>query len=133
MAIGRPGSLYIGSIIVSMCYGVRASMVLVTAELFDLKYYSLNYNIVSLNLPLGTFLFSGLLARYLYDAQTTKNETGANICTGAHCYRLVFVIMAIACAIGFGLEVILVLRTRKLYLLESFILVFTQTRKKTLQ
>ncbi|XP_039135434.1 protein NUCLEAR FUSION DEFECTIVE 4-like [Dioscorea cayenensis subsp. rotundata] len=117
MAVALPGSLYIGSIVVGICYGVRLSITVpMASELFGLKYYGLIYNIIILNLPLGSFLFSGLLAGYLYDAQATKSETGATTCIGPHCYGLVFVIMAIACAIGFTLDAILALRTRKLYL-----------------
>lgn len=117
MALALPGSLYIGSIIVGICYGVRLAVTVPTAsELFGLKYYGLIYNILILNLPLGSFLFSGLLAGLLYDAQATKKTTGGNTCIGAHCYRLVFVIMSFACVIGFGLDVLLALRTRRLYM-----------------
>ncbi|XP_010941299.1 protein NUCLEAR FUSION DEFECTIVE 4 [Elaeis guineensis] len=117
MALALPGSLYVGSIVVGLCYGVRVAVSVPTAsELFGLKYYGLMYNILILNLPLGSFLFSGLLAGLLYDSQATKTAGGGNTCVGAHCYRLVFVIMAIACLIGFGLDVLLALRTRKVYL-----------------
>ncbi|KAI3988992.1 hypothetical protein MKX01_033028 [Papaver californicum] len=116
LAIALPGSLYIGSIVVGVCYGVRLAVTVPTAsELFGLKNYGLIYNILILNLPLGSFLFSGLLAGLLYDAEATKTEGGGNTCVGAHCYRLVFVIMALACVVGFVLDVILVLRTKNLY------------------
>ncbi|KAF5187794.1 Nuclear fusion defective [Thalictrum thalictroides] len=116
MAIALPGSLYIGAIIVGICYGVRLAVTVPTAsELFGLKYYGLIYNVLILNLPLGSFLFSGLLAGFLYDAEATTTAGGGNTCIGAHCYRLVFAIMAIACVVGFGLDVFLVLRTKSLY------------------
>ncbi|XP_068645617.1 protein NUCLEAR FUSION DEFECTIVE 4-like [Aristolochia californica] len=116
MAMALPGSLYIGSIVVGICYGVRLAVTVPTAsELFGLKYYGLIYNILILNLPLGSFLFSGLLAGFLYDAQATKVAGGGNTCVGAHCYRLVFVIMALACVIGCGLDVLLAFRTKVLY------------------
>ncbi|KAM1760754.1 hypothetical protein EV1_003457 [Malus domestica] len=116
MAIAMPGSLYIGSIVVGICYGIRLAITVPTAsELFGLKYYGLIYNILILNLPLGSFLFSGLLAGLLYDMEATTTEGGGNTCVGAHCYRLVFVIMAIACVIGFGLDVLLSIRTKNLY------------------
>lgn len=114
MAIAFEGSLYIGSIIVGICYGVRLAVTVpIASELFGLKYFGLLYNILILNLPLGSFLFSGLLAGYLYDAQAT---VGRNCCTGPHCYRLVFLIMALACVFGFGLDILLTMRTRILYL-----------------
>ncbi|XP_049374950.1 protein NUCLEAR FUSION DEFECTIVE 4-like [Solanum verrucosum] len=116
MAMAMPGSLYIGSIVVGICYGVRVAVTVPTAsELFGLKYYGLIYNVLILNLPLGSFLFSGLLAGLLYDAQATKTASGGNTCIGAHCYRLVFIVMAIACIVGFGLDVLLSIRTRSLY------------------
>ncbi|KAI4376098.1 hypothetical protein MLD38_013891 [Melastoma candidum] len=92
MAVALPGSLYIGSVIVGICYGVRLAVTVPTAsELFGLKYYGLIYNILILNLPLGSFLFSGLLAGLLYDREATETAGGGNTCLGAHCYRLVFV------------------------------------------
>ncbi|KAJ9189589.1 hypothetical protein P3X46_000863 [Hevea brasiliensis] len=116
MALAMPGSLYIGSVVVGICYGVRLAVTVPTAsELFGLKYYGLIYNILILNLPLGSLLFSGLLAGLLYDAEATPTPGGGNTCVGAHCYRLVFIIMAIACCIGFGLDVLLATRTKKLY------------------
>ncbi|KAM7479431.1 hypothetical protein LguiA_027644 [Lonicera macranthoides] len=116
MAIALPGSLYIGSIIVGICYGVRLAVTVPTAsELFGLKYYGLIYNVLILNLPLGSFLFSGLLAGFLYDAEATTTAGGGNTCVGAHCYRLVFVVMAIACVVGFGLDVMLAIRTKGVY------------------
>ncbi|XP_057966504.1 protein NUCLEAR FUSION DEFECTIVE 4-like [Malania oleifera] len=116
MAMALPGSLYIGSVIVGVCYGVRLAVTVPTAsELFGLKYYGLIYNILILNLPLGSFLFSGLLAGFLYDSQATQTAGGGNTCIGPHCYRLVFVVMAIACIVGFGFDILLAIRTTKLY------------------
>ncbi|CAK9162090.1 unnamed protein product [Ilex paraguariensis] len=116
MAMALPGSLYIGSIVVGICYGVRLAVTVPTAsELFGLKYYGLIYNILILNLPLGSFLFSGMLAGFLYDAEATSTAGGGNTCIGAHCYRLVFIVMTIACIIGFGLDVLLAVRTKNVY------------------
>ncbi|KAI5388030.1 protein NUCLEAR FUSION DEFECTIVE 4 [Lathyrus oleraceus] len=116
LALAMPGSLYIGSIIVGICYGVRLAVTVPTAsELFGLKYYGLIYNILILNLPLGSFLFSGLLAGILYDMEATTTEGGGNTCVGGHCYRLVFIVMAGACVVGFFLDILLSLRTKTVY------------------
>ncbi|XP_071697404.1 protein NUCLEAR FUSION DEFECTIVE 4-like [Rutidosis leptorrhynchoides] len=116
MAIAMPGSLYIGSIVVGICYGVRLAITVPTAsELFGLKYYGLIYNILILNLPLGSFLFSGLLAGFLYDAEATATAGGGNTCVGAHCYRNVFIVMTATCVVGFALDVWLAFRTKALY------------------
>lgn len=116
LALAMPGSLYIGSIIVGICYGVRLAVTVPTAsELFGLKYYGLIYNILILNLPLGSFLFSGLLAGILYDMEATTTEGGGNTCVGGHCYRLVFIVMAGACVVGFFLDLLLSVRTKTVY------------------
>ncbi|GLJ55059.1 hypothetical protein SUGI_1181760 [Cryptomeria japonica] len=133
MAVGMQGSLYIGSVVVGICYGVRLSVSVPTAsELFGLKYYGLMYNILILNLPIGSFLFSGLLAGILYDIEAAKPEKfsarrwmyglwspqylmNGKTCVGAHCYRLVFLVMAGVCLLGFGLDVLLTIRMRNLY------------------
>ncbi|GMH02977.1 hypothetical protein Nepgr_004816 [Nepenthes gracilis] len=116
MGIAVPGCLYIGSILVGICYGVRLAITVPTAsELFGLKNYGLVYNILILNLPLGSFLFSGLLAGYLYDAQATATSSGGNECYGAHCYRLCFFILAATCIVGSGLDTLLAQRTKNLY------------------
>ncbi|KAK7352031.1 hypothetical protein VNO80_17447 [Phaseolus coccineus] len=116
LAMAMPGSLYIGSIMVGICYGVRLAITVPTAsELFGLKYYGLIYNILILNLPLGSFLFSGLLAGILYDMEATTITGGGNTCVGARCYRLVFIVMTAACVVGFFLDVLLSYRTKMVY------------------
>ncbi|CAF1706365.1 unnamed protein product [Brassica napus] len=116
MALAVPNSLYIGSMVVGVCYGVRLAITVPTAsELFGLKYYGLIYNILVLNLPLGSFLFSGLLAGFLYDAEATPTPGGGNTCVGAHCYRLIFLVMALASVIGVGLDILLAYRTKEIY------------------
>ncbi|XP_050375309.1 protein NUCLEAR FUSION DEFECTIVE 4-like [Argentina anserina] len=116
MALAMPGSLYIGSIFVGLGYGFLLTITVpVASELFGLKYYGLLYNILIINLPLGSFLFSGLLAGYLYDAEATKTSEGGSTCVGSHCYRLVNLIMALASILGLVLDVLLAVRTKKVY------------------
>ncbi|AES95151.1 putative major facilitator superfamily domain-containing protein [Medicago truncatula] len=116
LAMALPGSLYIGSILVGICYGVRLTITPAAAsELFGLKYYGLLYNILILNLPIGSFIFSGLIAGYLYDIEATSVPGGGNTCSGAHCFMLVYVIMAFACVLGCGLDLFLAFRTKNVY------------------
>lgn len=111
LAMAMPGSLYIWSIVVGICYAVPLAITLPTAsELFGLKYYGLIYNILIFNLPFGSFLFSGLLAGILYDLEATTTAGGGDTCVGAHCYRLVFIIMAAACVVGFFLDFFFVIQ-----------------------
>jgi len=145
-AVAAPGSLYIGSIVVGICYGVHISITVPTAsELFGLKHFGIVYNFLILNLPLGSFLFSGLLAGWLYDREAAKSpqvgyehlgmvqlmaskelnssspsmgwasSSDPQTCTGAHCFFSVFMVMAGMCAVGFVLNIILMLRIRPLY------------------
>lgn len=116
MALAIPGSLYFCSVVVGACYGVRLAITVpIASELFGLKYYGLLYNILILNFPLGSFLFSGLLAGLLYDAEATPTPDGGNTCVGAHCYRLVFIVMAFTSIIGVGLDFWLAFRTKEIY------------------
>ncbi|KAH9547849.1 hypothetical protein CY35_11G057800 [Sphagnum magellanicum] len=72
-ATATPGSLYVGSIVVGICYGVQISITVPTAsELFGLQHFGIMYNFIILNLPLGSFLFSGLLAGWLYDQEASR-------------------------------------------------------------
>ena len=139
-ATAAPGSLYVGSIVVGICYGVHISITVPTAsELFGLKHFGILYNFLILNIPLGSFLFSGILAGWLYDKEARRSEhtlssvveVMANTefsslslgsldgepqrCMGAHCFRSVFIVMAGMCALGILLNVILILRIRPLY------------------
>ncbi|MCO5571623.1 hypothetical protein L7F22_025369 [Adiantum nelumboides] len=115
LAAGMAGSLYMGSIVVGVCYGVRLAVsVPVTSEMFGLKILGIMYNLLILNLPLGSVLLSSLLAGFLYDHEA-KKDGSTTTCVGAHCYRLVFVLMAAVSGMGFVLDCILTLRTRPLY------------------
>ncbi|MCO5571622.1 hypothetical protein L7F22_025368 [Adiantum nelumboides] len=115
LAAGAAGSLYLGSIVVGVCYGVRLAVsVPVASEMFGLRIFGLMYNLLILNLPLGSFLFSSLLAGLLYDSEAAKDGSSTT-CLGAHCYHLVFLVMASVSGLGFILDSILTLRTRALY------------------
>lgn len=138
MGAGGPGSLYIGSIIVGAAYGVHITITVPTAsEMFGLRNFGLMYNILVLNIPLGSFLFSGLLAGFLYDREAAKElpvgsngfgkllsnwlleqprgDDSAKTCMGSHCFSLLFTIMAVVCALGLLLDIFLALRLRPLY------------------
>ncbi|XP_024528344.1 protein NUCLEAR FUSION DEFECTIVE 4 [Selaginella moellendorffii] len=135
-----PGSLYIGSSITGLCYGVRLAVTVPTAsELFGLKYFGLIYNILIINIPLGSFLFSGLLAGFLYDYEAQKSlgvvasaapsisnpglwngllqsfGPSGRACLGTRCYRLTYVTMIGICALGFIVDTVLAFVTVPLY------------------
>eukprot|EP00850_Spirogloea_muscicola_P000893 SM000003S11138 [mRNA] locus=s3:1140980:1144673:- [translate_table: standard] len=167
-AFAVPGSLYVGSLLVGMCYGVHWAVMPATAsELFGLAHFGLIYNFIALANPLGSYLFSSCLAGYIYDrechhdssssvlaslqsAPTTPSLGGSfstlagllqggltsaygalaaevgpapspapssaeRHCSGAHCFRLTFLIMAGLCIVGMCTTAVLVLRTRPVY------------------
>ncbi|CAM6018265.1 unnamed protein product [Sphagnum balticum] len=139
-----PGSLYVGSVLLGLCYGVHFSIMVPTAsELFGLRHFGMIYNFLNIGNPLGSLLFSGLIAGYLYDQEASKGaavgsgwrilgsgsshwlsgtavgshtEHGVPVCVGAHCFRLTFIIMACVCAVGVVLTSVLTYRIRSVYL-----------------
>lgn len=114
-ATAIPGSLYLSSILLGVTFGVHASVIIPTAsELFGLKSLGMLYNTLFIASPLGSLLFSGVIAGFLYDRES-RVAAAEHHCTGAHCFRLTFVIMAGVCLVGIVLNILLVARTRSLY------------------
>jgi len=120
-----PGSVYISSSVLGICYGVQFSVMVPTAsELFGLKHFGKIYNFLTIGNPLGAFLFSGLLAGYIYD-QEAQRQSGYSYpasmgapnvdCLGPNCFRLTFLIMAGVCAFGVLMSIILTIRIRPVY------------------
>ncbi|KAJ9671022.1 hypothetical protein PVL29_027143 [Vitis rotundifolia] len=78
------------------------------------------YNFMSLGNPLGAFLYSGLLAGYVYDNEAAKQQ-GMNLlnsgvsCLGPNCFRLSFLVLAGVCGVGSILNIILTMRIRPVY------------------
>lgn len=73
------------------------------------------YNVMILNLTLSLLLFFDLLMGLLYDAQATKTADSGNTCVGAHHYRLVFIVISVACIFELGLDILLSIRINNLY------------------
>lgn len=124
-ASGLPGSIHISSSLLGICYGVQFSVMVPTAsELFGLKHFGIIYNFLTIGNPLGAFLFSGLLAGYIYDEEaqrqaghsyrTTMGDTNVD-CLGPNCFRLTFLIMAGVCAFGVLMSIILTIQIRPVY------------------
>lgn len=122
-AIAWPGSMYIGSMLVGFGHGTHWSVVPATAsELFGLKSFGSLYNVLTMALPTGTLIFSGLIAGPLYDREAAK-QRGVELsasgeeysCKGAACFQLTFFIMAAICLFAVCLNLILIKRTRRVY------------------
>lgn len=130
-AAALPGSLYVGSIIVGLCYGAQwGLMPAVASEIFGLKHFGTLYNWLTITNPTGSYLLSVCVAGYLYDYEAERESLapapasalapapppGApKACHGAHCFRETFLIMALACAIAAGLSYALTVYTRQYY------------------
>ncbi|OMO65267.1 Nodulin-like protein [Corchorus capsularis] len=110
------GTLYAATALLGICYGVQFSIMIPTvSELFGLKHFGIFYNFMSLGNPLGAFLFSGLLAGYLYDSEAAKQGAGSSVCVGPNCFRLTFLVLAGLSAMGSVLSIILTKRIWPVY------------------
>lgn len=115
------GTLYAATSLLGFCYGVQFSIMVPTvSELFGLKHFGLLYNFISLGNPIGAFLFSGLLAGYIYDNEAAKQHgfdalASTMTCLGPDCFRLTFLILAAVCGFGVIMSLILTIRIKPVY------------------
>ncbi|CAL9045804.1 protein NUCLEAR FUSION DEFECTIVE 4-like [Musa acuminata AAA Group] len=120
-ALGLSSTLNASTAMLGICYGVQTSIMVPTvSELFGLKHFGTFFNFMLLGNPLGAFLFSGLLAGYLYDKEAAEQQLGFlhhsnTFCFGPSCFRLTFFILAGVCSLGTLLTIILTVRIRPVY------------------
>ncbi|KAK3003065.1 hypothetical protein RJ639_018809 [Escallonia herrerae] len=108
------GTLHAATALLGICYGVQFSIMVPTAsELFGLKHFGIIFNFMSLGNPLGAFLFSGLLAGYMYDIEAAKQHVTS--CLGPSCFRLTFLVLASICGMGTILSIVLTKRIKPVY------------------
>ena len=125
IAFPVPYSLYFASVIIGFCFGAQWPLIFaIISEVFGLKYYSTLYNFGAFASPVGSYILNVRVAGSLYDKEAlkqmealgVKREDGKElICTGAHCYRMAFIIITAAALFGFLVSILLVLRTNKFY------------------
>lgn len=124
IAFALPGSLYIASIIIGLCFGAQwPVMYAVISEIFGLKYYATLYNFGAVASPLGSYLLSVRVVGHMYDQETRKQCTALGTCssastltcTGHKCFQLSFIIMTVITLFGAMISFVLVLRTRQFY------------------
>ncbi|KAJ4957518.1 hypothetical protein NE237_024629 [Protea cynaroides] len=115
------GTLYVAIALLGICYGAQFSIMIPTAsELFGLKDFGIIYNFMVIGNPLGAFLFSGLLAGYVYDKEAAKQQ-GLDLlkesasCLGPNCFGLTFLVLAGVCGLGSVLSLILTIRIKPVY------------------
>ncbi|KAF3962359.1 hypothetical protein CMV_013112 [Castanea mollissima] len=135
-AMGWPGEMYIGTLLIGLGYGAHWAIVPAAAsELFGLKKFGALYNFLTLANPAGSLVFSGLIASSIYDREAEKQahqhhyqqQNWGSIfsgmfgvdeplkCEGAVCFFLTSVIMSGFCIIAVVLSMILVYRTKIVY------------------
>ncbi|MCO5571819.1 hypothetical protein L7F22_025567 [Adiantum nelumboides] len=133
IAFPGPGSLYIASIMVGLCFGAQWPLLFaIISELFGLKYYATLYNVGAIASPLGSYLLNVKVAGHLYDKEATKQNAAMHLlaqaaapapgavdgdfkCIGSECFRMSFLIMTMVSAFASLVSTLLVLRTRKFY------------------
>lgn len=114
IASGFPGNLYIGSVIVGVCYGSQWSLMpAITSEIFGVGHMGTIFNTIAIASPVGSYIFSVRVIGYFYD-KVAKEDDG-NSCYGSHCFMLSFFIMAAVALLGCFVSFLLFFRTRKFY------------------
>ncbi|KAL3617997.1 hypothetical protein CASFOL_038318 [Castilleja foliolosa] len=108
---GFPGNLYVGSILVGVCYGSQWSLMpTITREIFGVLHMGTIFNTIAISSPLGSYLLSVRLIGYMYD-----KEGSGDSCTGTHCFMLSFFILACVSFFGFLVALCLLVNTRNVY------------------
>lgn len=137
-AMGWPGAMYIGTLLIGLGYGAHwAIMPAMASELFGLKKFGALYNFLTLANPAGSLVFSGVIASSIYDYEAEKQahqhhhhhhpRSWGSIfstmlavdeplkCEGSICFFLTSMIMSGLCVIAVVLSMILVYRTKIVY------------------
>lgn len=124
VASALPGSLYMASILIGMCFGAQWPLMFsIISELFGLRHFAILYNIGASASPLGAYLFSVRVAGYFYDRQAKLQMPSSVVpaasndmmCAGKSCFELTFFIMASVSIVGSAIAAVLVYRTRQFY------------------
>eukprot|EP00253_Pinus_taeda_P035672 PITA_35672 len=111
------GVLYVSTAIVGTSAGaISAIAIPISSELFGLKSFGVNHNILVTNIAFGSLLF-GEVAGFIYDDSSSSSvgmDKGPD-CIGKQCYEKSFLIWGCVCLFGILLCVVLCRRTRELY------------------
>ncbi|KAM1789083.1 hypothetical protein ACFX11_039277 [Malus domestica] len=114
IASGFSRNLYVGSILVGICYGSQWSLMpTITSEIFGIRHMGTIFNTIAVASPVGSYIFSVRVIGFIYD----KEASGGNddSCSGTRCFMLSFFIMASVAFLGFLVALALFFRTRRFY------------------
>ncbi|KAH7550376.1 hypothetical protein ACOSP7_024347 [Xanthoceras sorbifolium] len=113
IALGFPKNLYVGTVLVGVCYGSQWSLIhAVTSEIFGVGHMGTIGNTIGIASPVGSYIFSVRVIGYLYDKAASGED---NSCSGTHCFMLSFLIMACCALFGCLVALLLYFRTRRFY------------------
>ncbi|GKV14154.1 hypothetical protein SLEP1_g25065 [Rubroshorea leprosula] len=113
VASGFPGNLYIGSVLVGICYGSQWSLMpIISSELFGVRHFGTIFNTIAIASPVGSYIFSVRVIGYFYDKESSGED---NSCYGTGCFMISFLIMASVAAFGCVVAVFLFFRTKRFY------------------
>lgn len=109
---GFPGNLYVGSVLVGICYGSQWSLMpTITSEIFGVQHMGTIFNTIAIASPLGSYILSVRVIGYIYDEESGVDKS----CTGTHCFMLSFFILAAVSLFGFLVALALLVKTRGVY------------------
>uniref|UniRef100_A0A2N9I7W6 Uncharacterized protein n=1 Tax=Fagus sylvatica TaxID=28930 RepID=A0A2N9I7W6_FAGSY len=114
IASGFPGILYMGSILVGICYGSQwALMPTITSDIFGVRHLGTISTTIGVACPVGSYIFSVRVIGYIYDMEA--GGEGYSSCFGTHCFMLSFIIMASLALLGSLVAIALFFRTKIFY------------------
>lgn len=113
IASGFPGNLFVGTIIVGVCYGSQWSLMpTITSEIFGVRHMGTIFNTITIACPVGSYICSVKIIGYIYDKVASGED---HSCYGTHCFMLSFMIMASVAFFGSLVAFLLFFWTRRFY------------------
>ncbi|XP_047332143.1 protein NUCLEAR FUSION DEFECTIVE 4-like [Impatiens glandulifera] len=115
IASGFRGNLYVGSVLVGICYGSQWSLMpTITSELFGVLNMGTIFNTISIASPVGSSILSVLVIGKIYDREASSSGDG-NSCFGTKCFMFSFFVLATVSFLGFLVALVLFFRTKRFY------------------
>ncbi|KAJ0441109.1 putative major facilitator superfamily domain, MFS transporter superfamily [Helianthus annuus] len=113
LIIALSGNLYIGSVIVGVCFGSQWSLMpIITLEIFGVKHTGTIFNSIGAAIPIGSYIFSVQVIGKIYDKEA---QATGGLCHGLHCFMLSYFIFVRVSLFGVLSSFVLFLRTRGFY------------------
>ena len=114
------GVLYVSTTIVGTSVGaISAIAIPISSEMFGMKSFGVNHNILITNIAFGSLLF-GEVAGIVYDDSSgmekhPRDSANRHLCMGRQCFEKTFLLWGCVCLFGIVLCIVLCMRTGELY------------------